>query len=449
MLFEIIESTKNKLVVELYMERSLRRGNQEKRMRFDMVKIFLDLLNYKKGCGLIAQQIENQNLVSATQIKEFIDSLKIKKETKKFLKFFCFLNGKVYAPHLRKTEYLLSDVKLMIDKIDITTEIMVECMNIKYSPRRVKSTEDKHNLIPIQPILFANNIDTEYLNELVSRIFEGRTNRAKIFEWLMPQIENEIQRDIIGKLYLSTFSNLSENYLYTLSFEELLEYLVLKAKYENNCTKYKVAFMDEVLVLAFQELLHNNISIKKCESCKKYFISQFGTKCCSPKCKEEIKKANEKIRNNNDIYVECNNATKKVRDRVTYYEGKCEDLPKDCSEYIHRTQICSAFKFVYHYYCWVANKIKEAALNNIDGILNDMVFKENLYQWLEMISSQICDLDNTNSTDDIVFYKFSREHFSKEKFNVLLSNKFFIREVNYIFTEQCLLEKKKTSQKNK
>ncbi len=448
MLLEIVESTKEKLIVELSLGPSMVIGEPEKKLQVNMINVFLGLLNSNISWNSVTEQIIKQDILAPSKVNDFISILKLKKEAKEFLQFFCFHHAKIYTPHLLKMELLLSDVKDIAQKNSVNNEIVLEYINIKYSPREIKSDDDNFRLRPFQPLLMANDIDSEEFYEMMRNGYKKKINRDNVLEWLKPQINNKIHLTLFEKILSFQFAAISgAEFLKSLPLDELLEYLKLKLEYENSCTKYRFSFLDEVLVLSYIELLKNHTSIKRCGFCGKYFISIYGAKACSKECKNDIIEANKERRKNNATYLKSTKAIKSVRDKVTYYEGICKDAQPDSEEYHHRQNILSGYKYTYHYYCWVCTKVNDAILNNTDNILNDKEFITNFENWLNIISTETCDLDRTPSLGDVKYYKFSRDGFEPKSCLSLLAYEEFTLDINQKFSKEGELVKKKDSEK--
>lgn len=444
MLLEILDNTKDSLIFKFSKPLNQKETN-DNILIVDMINLFLTLLNSDISWYSITNEFKEKNIVSPLSLKLFISNLKISPELKEFLSFFCMYNSKIFSARLLALEVLLNDIKTITEKESLSNETILEYLNVRYSPQEIKSDDDRYHLTLFHPLLAANNIDTLKFYNKLPKFNNTQNTRESAFEWIKTQTNNEIHLNIFKKLLFDTSYNTANSRFFNLlEIDELLEYLQLKAEYENLCTKYKFAFMEETLIFAYLKILQNNTNIKKCNACKNYFISTNGSKVCSIKCRNTVRIKNQESRNQTLAYEESNKALNRLHNTITNYSRKADsNYPKQP----HRNEILTGFKLTYDYYCYIRKVVNYAIQKNIDNVEKDVNFINHYQNWLSIISNQTCDLDNTTSKENVKYIKFSKTGFEESDCSDLLNNEIFMLYSKYKTNKKNKIIEKKPSQK--
>ncbi len=444
MLLEILDSTKTSLIFKFS-----KQLNQEETtdniLIVDMINLLLCLLNSEISWNSITNDFKEKNIMSPSSIRRFISNLDESPELKNFLSFFCMYNSKIFSARLLSLENFLNDIKKLTEKENLSIETILEYINVKYSPKEIKSDDDRYQLTLFHPLLLANNIDTLKFYNKLPKFKNTHNTRETAYDWIKNQTNNEIHLSIFKKLLFDTSYNTSNlQFLNLLSFDELLEYLKLKAEYENSCTKYKFTFMEDCLVFAYLKTLQNHTNISKCNACGKHFISTNGAKVCSDNCRNTIRIKNQESRNKTVVYEESNNAINHLHNKIINYSRKADN---NYNKQSHRTIILSGFKLTYDYYCYIRKVVNYAIQNNIDNIENDDTFINHYKNWLIKISNISCDLDNTPYKENVRYIKFSKTNFEEKECSDLFDNEIFMLYSKYKLNKKNEIIKKKSSQK--
>lgn len=154
----------------------------------------------------------------------------------------------------------------------------IKCFVIDYLKAYLLEIRELIELLNIYSNISENNIYNRLNNNQKIFLFNILENPINTFMFPVSKVEPKIK---IDNLYINIW-DFEGKYLYKSNTKNKEQYKKILLDYINGnnielFTTYRITTIKELLNISLMEILKNKLTIKKCENCKKYFITENRT----------------------------------------------------------------------------------------------------------------------------------------------------------------------------